>query len=78
MKKLFRKQLLFILKEREIFPLRHRNRPGYTHSMTDEIRSSLHTVNIKINTAGKWASESEIDTRNTCGGLKEGERRWQT
>lgn len=37
--------------------------------MTEEIRS-LHRVNVKINSAGNWVSESEVDTRDIYGGLK--------
>lgn len=37
--------------------------------MIEEMRS-LHKVNIEIDSAGNWVSESELDARDAHGGLK--------
>lgn len=35
---------------------------GCAHPMTEAIRSSWQRVSIKINAAGNWVSQSELDT----------------
>lgn len=80
MQEIFRKQLLFILREIK------GNSPAKTWEQTrmlsvrDKEIGSLHTVNIKIHSAENWVSGSEIDTRDIDGGLRNNQtlkRRWE-